>query len=126
MDQSLCRLTLVCPPDSADHIAELMLNFEPPLPGFTTWAAEGHGFGFGDATVSERVRGRVKRSVIVAVLGRDVVADVLDLIERKGAVPHLSYWTEPVDGFGQMQRTDPAPEKRDEKPEPQPNPEAKQ
>ena len=55
-----------------------MLNFEPPLPGFTTWAADGHGFGFADATVSERVRGRVKRSVIVAVLGRRVAADLLD------------------------------------------------
>lgn len=103
-----------------------MLTLEPPLPGFTTWAAEGHGFGFGDATVSERVRGRVKRSVIVAVLERGVAASVLDLIERKGAVAHLTYWTEPVDGFGQMQRTDPALEKRDEKPEPQPNPEAEQ
>jgi hypothetical protein len=103
-----------------------MLNFEPPLPGFTTWAADGHGFGFADATVSERVRGRVKRSVIVAVLGRRVAADLLDLIERKGAVAHLTYWTEPVDGFGQMQRTAPAPEQRDEKPQTQPNPEAKQ
>lgn len=126
MDQSLCKLTLVCPPDSADHITELMLNLEPPLPGFTTWAADGHGFGFAGATVSERVRGRVKRRVIVAVLGRSAAADVLDLIERKGAVAHLSYWIEPVDGFGQMQRTDPAPKQRDEKPEPQPTSEAKQ
>jgi hypothetical protein len=85
-----------------------MLNFEPPLPGFTTWVAEGHGFGFGDATVSERVRGRVKRSVIVAVLGRVVAAKLLDLIASKGAVAHLTYWTEPVDGFGQMRWTDPA------------------
>ena len=79
-----------------------MLSFDPPLPGFTTWTAEGHGFGFGDATVSERVRGRVKRSVIVAVLDRGVAASLLDLIATKGAVAHLTYWTEPVDGFGQM------------------------
>ena len=87
-----------------------MLNFEPPLQGFTTWAAEGHGFGFEDATVRERVRGRVTRTVIVIVLDRNVAAEVLDLIERKGAVAHLAYWTEPVDGFGQMQWADPAPE----------------
>jgi len=67
--------------------------------------AEGHGFGFGDATVSERVRGRVKRSVIVAVLDRVVAAALLDLIAAKSAVAHLTYWTEPVDGFGQMRRT---------------------
>jgi len=50
------------------------------------------------------------------VLGRRVAADLLDLIERKGAVAHLTYWTEPVDGFGQMQPTAPAPDQRDEKP----------
>ena len=82
-----------------------MLNFDPPVSGFTTWMAEGHGFGFGDASVSERVRGRVKRSVIVAVLDRVVAADLLDLIATKSAVAHLTYWTEPVDGFGQMRRT---------------------
>lgn len=108
MDQSLCKITFVCPPDSADHITELMLSFDPPLPGFTTWMAEGHGFGFGNATVGERVRGRVKRSVIVAVLDRRVAAGLLDLIAAKGAVAHLIYWTEPVDGFGQMRRTDAA------------------
>jgi len=79
-----------------------MLNSDPPLPGFTTWTAEGHGFGFGDATVSERVRGHVKRSVIVAVLDRSVASSLLDLIAKKGAVAHLTYWTEPVEGFGQM------------------------
>ncbi|MFD0988004.1 DUF3240 family protein [Methyloligella solikamskensis] len=107
MDQSLCKLTFVCPPDSATHITELMLSLDPPLAGFTTWTVEGHGFGFGDATVSERVRGRVKRSMIVAVLDRKVAADLLDDIAAKGAVPHLTYWTEPVDGFGQMRPADP-------------------
>ncbi len=119
MDQSLCKITFVCPPDSADHIAELMLSFDPPLPGFTTWMAEGHGFGFGDATVSERVRGRVKRSVIVAVLDREIAAGLLDLIATKGAVAHLTYWTEPVDGFGQMRPTDSAAQRDDEGPDTQ-------
>ncbi len=119
MDQSLCKITFVCPPESADHIAELMLSFDPPLPGFTTWMAEGHGFGFGDATVSERVRGRVKRSVIVAVLDREIAAGLLDLIATKGAVAHLTYWTEPVDGFGQMRPTDSAAQRDDEGPDTQ-------
>jgi hypothetical protein len=82
-----------------------MLNSDLSLPGFTTWTAEGHGFGFGDATVSERVRGRVKRSVIMVVLERTVAVGLLDLIATKGAVAHLTYWTEPVDGFGQMRPT---------------------
>jgi len=96
-----------------------MLSFDPPLPGFTTWMAEGHGFGFGDATVSERVRGRVKRSVIVAVLDREIAAGLLDLIATKGAVAHLTYWTEPVDGFGQMRPTDSVAQQDDEGPDTQ-------
>lgn len=83
-----------------------MLNLDPPLAGFTTWTVEGHGFGFGDATVSERVRGRVTRSMIVAVLSRAVAASLLDEVAAKGAVPHLTYWTEPVDDFGQMRPAD--------------------
>ncbi|MGL4395434.1 MAG: DUF3240 family protein, partial [Hyphomicrobium sp.] len=61
MDQSLCKLTLVCPPAGAERIVELMLALDPPIAGFTTWAAEGHGFGFASASVSERVRGSIKR-----------------------------------------------------------------
>jgi len=91
-----------------------MLGFEPPLPGFTAWTADGHGFGFGDASVSERVRGRVKRIVIVAVLDRDAAASLLDSIATKGAVAHLTYWIEPVDGFGQMRRTDPVAQRGSE------------
>lgn len=83
-----------------------MLNFEPSLPGFTSWMAEGHGFGFGDSTVSERVHGRVKRTVIVAVLDRKSAAALLDSIAAKAAIAHLTYWTEPVDGFGQMRWAD--------------------
>lgn len=82
-----------------------MWESDPPLPRFTTWTAEGQGFGFGDATASVRVRGRVKRSVIMAVLERSVAADLLNLIATKSAVAHLTYWTEPVDGFGQMRWT---------------------
>lgn len=103
MDQSLCKLTLVCPPDGADRIVELMLEIAPPIAGFTTWTAEGHGYGFGTASVNERVRGRVKRSVIVAVVRRMEAGSLLEVISARSAIPHLTFWTEPVDGFGQMQ-----------------------
>lgn len=81
-----------------------MLDLEPPIAGFTTWTAEGHGFGFGTASISERVRGRVKRSVIVAVVRRVEAGSLLEVISAKAPIPHLTFWTEPVDGFGQMQR----------------------
>jgi hypothetical protein len=79
-----------------------MLDMAPPVAGFTTWSAEGHGFGFSGASVSERVRGRVKRSVIVAVIRRRDATALLQAVSTRAPAPHLTYWTEPVDGFGRM------------------------
>ncbi|MDX2309038.1 MAG: DUF3240 family protein [Hyphomicrobium sp.] len=103
MDQPLCKLTLVCPPAGAQRLIEVMLTLDPPIAGFTTWTAEGHGFGFATASVSERVRGRVKRSVLVAVLESAELPGLLRHIEEKASLPHLTFWTEPVTNFGQMQ-----------------------
>lgn len=79
-----------------------MLDMVPPIAGFTTWSAEGHGFGFSGASISERVRGRVTRSVIVAVFRRREAMALLQAVSAKTPAPHLTYWTEPVDGFGRM------------------------
>lgn len=108
MDQSLCKLTLVFPPGGSDRIVELMLTAEPPVRGFTTWSAEGHGHGFAKASVSERVRGRVNRTVLVAVLPRTQIAAVLEEIRTRAAIPHMTYWIEPVEGFGRLTTPDPA------------------
>lgn len=87
-----------------------MLQTDPPISGFTTWTAEGHGFGFGSASISERVRGRVKRSIIVAILQTDAVILLLSNIIDKAAFPHLTYWTESIVAFGQLQRGKAVPE----------------
>ncbi len=81
-----------------------MLGLKPTLAGFTTFSAEGHGFGFAKATVSERVRGRVERGVLVAVLRRTDVDGLLERIRREAPIPHLTYWIEPVVEFGQLMR----------------------
>jgi hypothetical protein len=86
-----------------------MLAFDPPVTGFTTWGAEGHGFGFATATVAERVRGRVKRQVLAAIINRQTAYELLADIEEKAAIPHLTYWIEPVESFGRMQRREAVP-----------------
>ncbi|MEQ1672069.1 MAG: DUF3240 family protein [Hyphomicrobium sp.] len=83
------------------------MNLDPPISGFTTWAGEGHGFGFSKASVSERVRGRVKRTILVAVLPRTSVPRLLAVVADKAPVPHLTYWIEPVESFAQLQRQAP-------------------
>lgn len=102
MDQSICKLTLIYPPGAGDRIVELMLGLDPPLAGFTTWEAEGHGFGFANASTSERVRGRVKRSVLVAVMKRASAAALVKKIADEAPIPHVAYWIEPVDAFGHL------------------------
>ncbi len=81
----------------------MMLALEPPVPGFTTWEAEGHGFGFANATTSERVRGRVKRTLITAVLTRAEVDFILGEIVEQAPIAHLTYWVEAVERFGRLQ-----------------------
>jgi hypothetical protein len=106
MDQSACKLTLVYPPAAEDHIVELLLNADPPLSGFTTWRAEGHGHDFGKASVQERVRGRVARGVLVLILPRSRLSSVLEDIRSKAAIPNLTFWTEPIDDFGRLAQID--------------------
>lgn len=102
MDQSICKLTLVYPTSGEDRLIELMLESDPPLTGFTTLAADGHGHDFADATIAERVRGRVKRGVLVAVMTRNRAERLLGEIQDKAAIPHLAYWIEPVTAFGRL------------------------
>jgi hypothetical protein len=80
-----------------------MLNLDPPIPGFTTWNAEGHGFGFANATPSECVRGRVKRTLITAILRRTEADFILGAIAERAPIAHLTFLIEPVDRFGRLQ-----------------------
>jgi uncharacterized protein DUF3240 len=102
MDRSPCKLTLVYPPDAEDRITELLLTAEPPLTGFTTLMAEGHGHDFADASVRERVRGRVRRGLLTVLLARGRLDWLLEEIRTKAAIPDLTYWVEPVEAFGRL------------------------
>lgn len=74
----------------------------PRIGGFTTFKAEGHGIDFSSASVAERVRGRVERAVLVAVLPRVRAHDVLEAVRQNLAVPHVAYWLEPVLEVGRL------------------------
>jgi hypothetical protein len=102
MEEKLCKLTLVYPPAAEDAIVELLLAAEPPLKGFSTWPADGRGLDFGDASTSERVRGRIRRCVMVLVLERSRLAALLETVRTQAGAPHLAYWVEPVESFGRL------------------------
>jgi hypothetical protein len=100
MDQNLCKLTLVVPSVVNDSIIELMLASDPPVTGFTMWQADGHGESFNTASIGERVRGRVARSVVIAVMDRTRAKALLDEVAHKVPVQSMAYWIEPVLEFG--------------------------
>lgn len=79
-----------------------MLGLDPPVAGFTTFAAEGHGMSFDTASVGERVRGRVKRTVIMAVLPRQEAERLVEIVRQEVAVAHMAYWIEPVLACGRL------------------------
>ncbi len=108
MDQSPCKLTLVYPPGAEDCIIELMLSVEPSLTGFTTWLAEGHGHDFTNASARERVRGRVMRGVLTAIVPRARLEALIEDVRTKAGIVNLVYWVEPIEAFGRLARIEPA------------------
>lgn len=82
-----------------------MLTIDPPLAGFTTWTVEGHGFGFSKASVSERVRGRVNREILEAIMPHRDALNLLQRIATEAPIPHTTYWIEPVSEFGHLTRS---------------------
>lgn len=102
MDTALCKLTLVYPPAIEDAVSELLLTADPPLYGFTTWTADGHGLDFATATTREKVRGRIRRGVMVLVLSRQRLPALLDRLKSNVKVPGMAYWVEPVERFERL------------------------
>lgn len=79
-----------------------MMSTSPPVQGFTTWQAEGHGASFRTASSAERVRGKVERTVLVVILERSRAESLLAEVCVKAPVAHMIYWIEPVDAFGRL------------------------
>ena len=94
------KLTLVCPKDMAEQLIEFLLEVEPAVSGFTTFAADGHGEDFATASVTERVRGRMARRVVQAIMPAGDIQPLLAAIRDRFTSPHMVYWTEPVSDFG--------------------------
>ena len=101
-DTELARLTLVFPPVLEARIVELMLEQEPPLPGFTVLAAEGHGADFARASTREQVRGRVARRLLTLVLPRARAEARVAQLRIDLATTESAWWLEPVLAFGRF------------------------
>lgn len=101
-DTELARLTLVFPPVLEARVVELMLEQDPPLPGFTVLAAEGHGADFARASIREQVRGRVARRLLTLVLPRSRAETLIEQLRSHLANGESAWWLEPVLAFGRF------------------------
>lgn len=98
----LQRLTLVFPPNVEERLLELLLEQEPPLPGFTVVAGEGHGADFATASLREQVRGRVARRIVLMVLPAESIEQLIGRLRATLPNPHVTWWVEPVVAFGRL------------------------
>jgi len=99
---SLSRLTLVFPPMLEERLVALLLDHEPPLPGFTVLPAEGHGADFGRASVRERVRGRVARRLLTVVLPTAQAGPLIESLRQQVHSGETAWWLEGVQQFGRL------------------------
>jgi hypothetical protein len=100
MDRDLRKLTLVYPVAAEDRVIDFLLDATPPLPGFASWRAEGHGGSFDESSTREKVRGRIERGMLTMVIDRARLQDLLAALRETCAIPHLVYWVERVESFG--------------------------
>ena len=94
------KLTLSCPTALGEQVAEYLLSVEWLEAGFTTFAGQGHGRDFSQASLREKVRGRVEVLNIVALLPAANVAPLLEALRARFRNPQMTYWTEPVHSLG--------------------------
>jgi len=102
MTETMCKLAIVCPTEVAEDLVDTLLELEPSLPGFTTFAADGHGHDFTHASAQEHVRGRIGRRVLWAIMADHDVARALDAVKARFKGVHIIYWTEPVLEYGSL------------------------
>ncbi len=92
----LQRLLFDCPPALEDALVEALLEAEPPLPGFLTLHAEGHGADLRFTSVREQVRGRAARSVLALVVPAERVPALLAALRKRFAGSDLHWVLQPV------------------------------
>ncbi|MCC7247818.1 MAG: DUF3240 family protein [Lysobacter sp.] len=95
------RLSLIFPPALENAVTDALIA-DPGLPGFTLFHAEGHTSHFANATVAERVRGRVERRILWVVVERERVEEVLDALRRRVASHDVRWWTEAILAHGRL------------------------
>ncbi len=93
---SRIKLTLSCPLIVAEQVTEALLESDWVTDGFAALDASGHGADFSDATLRERVRGRIDTQLLTVLLPAANVAPLLQELRNRFRSAQMHYWTEAV------------------------------
>jgi hypothetical protein len=102
MTAPLYCLNIVFPAAFEEAVSAALIEYQPPLPGFTLLKAEGHSQDFSTASADERVRGRVGRRIVLMVLPQEAIAAVIAALKTRVRSEHIVWWTTRVEGFGRL------------------------
>lgn len=95
-------LTFVLPRNLEEIFVEHLLAHPQWAPGFTTFAAEGHGAGLRLESAEEAVRGRARRVAVQIVTGEEAALALLAHLRASLPNPDIAYWVVPVREFGRL------------------------
>jgi hypothetical protein len=102
MNTALVQLTLAFPLVLEEQLLGELLELDPDLPGFTTLRAQGHGHGYAHASISEQVRGRTDRGLLLLVLAADRAEALVAGLRMRLPVVEAAWWITPVLAFGRL------------------------
>ncbi|HWU56556.1 MAG TPA: DUF3240 family protein [Rhizomicrobium sp.] len=102
MTPPLIKLTLACPQALAEQMVEFLLDGAWLQGGFTTVAGSGHGADFANATLREKVRGRVEVLLVTTIVPAAHLPSLLAALREQFKAPYTRYWTEPIQEFGDL------------------------
>lgn len=101
MTATQVRLVLVFPTALENTITEALIA-APASPAFTLLHAEGHGSDFDNASVAERIRGRIARRMLWLVLPASGVDPIITLLREQVPSSDVLWWEEPVLRSGRL------------------------
>jgi hypothetical protein len=83
-----------------EQVVEALLENGKLPGGFITFPANGHGRDFAQASIQEKVRGRVDCTIIMTIVPTEEADLLLNSLRKKFPTSHLTCWTETVHSYG--------------------------
>ena len=95
-------ISIVVAPTIEDTVVDWLLE-ENHIPGFTSFAVDGHGSSTHSMSIGEQVAGRKKQVLFQFYLPESEMAGVVDGLKSSFGGTGLHYWVTPVLDSGRLE-----------------------